>query len=216
MKLTLPPQNKAQVKTFRIGKAVPAAKPAPQIDPEDLPPVLVMNAAYDELYVNYEKTPRMCRLLASATSDHPSPRIMVFNEYEKGWFEVAVPAHYALQPLCTNALTRLTPARRPKPDQEDPVKHKSSARTNNLPIRRARALPPPAPHDGKKVFLATLGTTKGLCDAGDGVFIQLADMSPTEYATMHKLTIVKRSAATSFAAKVYEAAWAEARKAKKS
>lgn len=77
--------------------------------------------------------------------------------------------------------------------------------------RKERAVIAVEKHDGKRVFVGTLGGHKILMDAGDGVVVlELKDgQAPKDVAAKRKLTLVVRKEATVYASNVYQQAWEE-------
>lgn len=181
---------------------------------------LAKDAKYDELYVNFESTPRMMRLLDKTPRANGEIKFLFWGEYHRDWLEVWLKPDYRLG---TDV------ARLPKSDKWSSfVAHEKTAAPASDKQMAAREkfkqaaaerraeqpkLPPGKP-DGKRCFFGMIGEHKVLLDAGDGAI--LGKFAPAKFdaekeAKKLKRTLVARTAATPQASKALQVAWAEAR-----
>lgn len=185
-----PPQRKniVQAKDMRSDEIYSNVHPGTVMDPY----YMIRTLGHPEVVVAGKRV-----------KDTSKVRITFYARGHRDWLTCDVPLDYL---VTTEELYLQHTA---KPIAADPaVKAKRTEHLKQFHFKKgegqAKPLPPATKKDGKRAFKGTLGTKKVLIDAGDGSVVG-------DQAKPGKLEIVARSAASPYAAKIYEKAWAEAK-----
>lgn len=166
----------------------------------------VGDAAFDKLYVNYEREPSMVRIV---TKGKDKSEIMFYAASLREWLKCDVSNNY---PLHTDLTELPSHKRAPSPEA---VRQKNLAKAKGL-LKGKEAKPAPAtePENGKLVFKGKLGSRTVLMDVGNGAVICDVpdDLTMQDAAKKAKRELVKQDKASSYAMFVFTNAWKESRK----
>lgn len=168
--------------------------------------IAIRDAASDVLYVNFEKTNRILRVI-------PNPELKKQDRFEitfytgpdYGWQNCHVAGAYPVIPNEHPDAPDVRAAADPAQDVE-----KKKARAAHLPkFKKVKPDPTPEKADGKRVFKGKLNGKNVLFDAGDGSTIAVLEpgLSLPVEAKKLKREYVSQGAATPYAIFVFTKQW---------
>jgi len=159
-------------------------------------------------YVNFEKTPRMVRIVPNKElAANKIRKIQFWSGPGYGWAECTVPFAYPLI-LATNENTPYCA----KPQDPEVAAAARKARAAHLPkFKKTKPDPTPEKADGKRVFKGKLNGKNVLFDSGDGSTVATleAGVALADGAKKVKRDLVSQKDATPYAMWVFTKAWNE-------
>ncbi len=163
------------------------------------------DAVGDEIYANFEKTNRMCRIIPNAEllEKEKQVELTFYSGPHHGWLTVKVASVYPLIPAEHPNAPRIL--REVEKTQEE-----RKARAAHLPkFKKVKPDPEPSPSHGKHVFKGKLNGKNVLFDAGDGATVAVLEpgLSLPEEAKKLKREYVSQGKATPYAIFVFTKQW---------